>query len=150
MLDVRIQTTATLDDKGRLSLPVELRGALEYRKVDRIVLHWFRGSIWGWTPDDYKRHAEGRLEGHDPFAPEVVDFVHAFLALNEEVKVDGAGRIRVPNELRELAGIDREVRIFSAAGRLELWDPGRWKQRLLEVQERGPTLPQLPATGGAA
>jgi MraZ protein len=149
MLDVRIQATATLDEKGRLSLPSELRGALDYRKVDRIVLHWFRGSIWGWTPEDYKRHAEGRLEGHDPFASDTVDFVHAFLALNEEVRIDQAGRIRVPNELRELAGIDREVRLFSAAGRLELWDPGRWKKRLLEVQERPPTLPAAPV-GGAA
>jgi len=149
MLDVRIQAALVLDDKGRLSLPSELRGALEYRKVDRIVLHWFRGSIWGWTPDDYKRHAEGRLEGHDLFAGDTVDFVHAFLALNEEVKVDPAGRIRVPNELRELAGIEREVRLFSAAGRLELWDPGRWKKRLLEVQERPPTLPAAPS-GGAA
>jgi MraZ protein len=140
MLKVRCQANATVDVKGRLSLPAQLRRSLEVNRVNSLVLCCYQGAIWGWTPEDYERSVEGRMEGMDPFAPEVVDFVHAVLAVTEEVDVDGAGRIRLPQELRELAGISKEVRVFSVLDRIEVWDAERWEQRFKSARERSPSL----------
>lgn len=144
MLGVRTQATATLDDKGRLSLPVQLRRKLESDRIGGLVLSCYRGAVWGWTPDGYQEGVEARLEGLDPFDDQVVDFVHGVLALNEEVEIDKAGRIRVPPEIRELAGLTKEVKLFSVMDRIEIWDLDRWKARFQEAQLRAPTFGGIP------
>lgn len=141
MLGIRTTATATLDDKGRLSLPASLRRKLEAERVHSLVLNCSHGAVWGWTPDDYGQEVEARLDGLDPFDPDVVDFVHGVLALNEEVEIDRSGRIRVPPDLRELAGLTKEVKLFSVAKRIEIWDLERWQQRFNEALERKPVLP---------
>jgi MraZ protein len=141
MLKVRCQAVASVDVKGRLSLPAQLRRSLEVNRVNSLVLCCYRGAIWGWTPEDYERSVESRMEGLDPFAPDVVDFVHAVLAVTEEVDVDGAGRIRLPQELRDLAGITKDVRVFSVLDRIEVWDVDRWAQRFQAARDRSPALP---------
>jgi MraZ protein len=144
MLKVRCQARATLDAKGRLSLPAPLRRALDVHRVGSIVLCCFRGAIWGWSPEDYERTVEDRMSGLDPFADDVVDFVHAVLAVSEEVSIDRSGRILLPAELRELAGLEKEVRVFSVLDRIEIWDETRWQERFAQARERGPTLPRRP------
>jgi MraZ protein len=84
------------------------------------------------------------MEGLDPFDSEVVDFVHAVLAVTEEVDVDKAGRIRLPPELRDLAGIGKDVRVFSVLDRIEIWDAARWEERFAQARERSPSLGGLP------
>ena len=144
MLKVRCQAKATVDAKGRMSLPAPLRRSLDVGRVSSLVLCCYRGAIWGWTPNDYERTVEARMEGLDPFDAEVVDFVHAVLAVSEEVDVDRAGRIRLPPELRELAGIGKDVRVFSVLDRVEIWDAARWETRFAEARERSPSLSGLP------
>lgn len=146
MLKVRCQARATLDAKGRLSLPAQLRRALEVHRVGSIVFCCFRGAIWGWAPEDYERTVEDRMAGLDPFEDGVVDFVHAVVAVCEEVQVDRSGRVLLPAELRELAGLDREVRVFSVLDRIEIWDEERWQARFAEARERSPSLPRPEAT----
>jgi MraZ protein len=73
-----------------------------------------------------------------------MDFVHAVLAVAEEVEVDKAGRMRLPAELREMAGVSREVVLFSVLDRLEIWDAARWQRRFAEARERAGALGGLP------
>lgn len=160
MLEVRTQATATLDDKGRLSLPAPLRRALEVHRVHSLVLSCVRGAVWGWAPDVYKAKVEEPMSRLDAFADPVVDFVHGVLALNEEVEVDKTGRIRVPPEIRELAGLDKEIKLFSVLDRIEIWDHGRWRERFAQAQQRSagaggmsglmpPVAPARPVGEGA-
>lgn len=149
MLKVRCQAKASLDAKGRLSLPAPLRRSLDVHRVHSLVLFCFQGAIWGWTPEDYERRVEERMEGTDPFAPDVVDFVHGVLAMSEEVDVDRSGRIRLPPELREAAGLTKEVRVFSVLDRIEIWDTGRWERRYAEAQERARSMGGMPKVAQA-
>jgi MraZ protein len=50
-----------------------------------------------------------------------------FLSQAMEVKVDGVGRISIPDPLRELAGIEEEVLFVGVWNRIELWSPSRWR-----------------------
>lgn len=144
MLKVRCQARAVVDEKGRLTLPSTLRHALEAKGINSIVLATYQDAIWGWTPDDYASGVEARLEGVDPFSSPAMDFVHAVLAVAEEVEVDKAGRMRLPAELREMAGVSREVVLFSVLDRLEIWDAARWQRRFAEARERAGALGGLP------
>ncbi len=145
MLKVRCQAKATLDAKGRLALPAPLRRSLEVHRVGSLVLSCFQGAVWAWTPEDFERSVESRMEGLDPFKPQVMDFTHAVLAVAEEVDVDKSGRIRVPPELREIAGLDREVKVFSVMDRIEIWDLQRWKERFTQATAAIPSLGGMPS-----
>lgn len=135
MLGVRTQTSALLDEKGRLSLPAPLKTRLLADRVHSLVLHCYRGAVWGWTPADFAAKVEARFTDADPFAVPNLDFVHAVLSYNDEVEIDRAGRVRIPPDLREQAGLTREVKLFSVMDRLEIWDHDRWSSRFREAQQ---------------
>jgi len=154
MLKVRTHTTARLDDKGRLSLPSKLRAALDVHRVGSLVLLSVRGALWAWTPEDFER-IEARLDGVDPFAADSLDFTHGVLATADELDVDRSGRIRIPTDLQEMAGLSREVKVISVLDRVEIWDPQRWRERhevaraASEAAGGMPAPPVRPAEEGA-
>lgn len=148
MRRVRCQATATLDAKGRLALPAPIRHGLAEDGVQSLVLSHHKGAIWAWTPQDFEQQVERPLLQADQFDQEVMDFVHAILAPAQDVDVDGAGRIRIPALLRDLAGITREVVVNSVLNRFEIWDKDRWDDRFkqsVDLTSRGSGMPRREA-----
>ncbi|WP_322170017.1 division/cell wall cluster transcriptional repressor MraZ [Acutalibacter caecimuris] len=43
-----------------------------------------------------------------------------------EVETDKQGRILIPQNLRDHAGLDKDVTVIGAAVRAEIWDTARW------------------------
>ena len=43
-----------------------------------------------------------------------------------EVEPDKQGRILIPQNLREHAGLEKDVTVIGAAVRAEIWDTARW------------------------
>ncbi len=149
VLGVRTQAALTLDDKGRLAVPSELRKAFDVARIHSLVFTAYQGSIWG-VSHETASAMEQRLAALDPFSQDALDFTHAVLGANEEVTIDNNGRIRIPTELRELVGIGREVRLISVLDRIELWEPERWKRRMREAQERVASMGGMPRAVGEA
>ncbi len=46
-----------------------------------------------------------------------------------DLELDGHGRLLLPPELREFAGLDRHAMLVGQGGRFELWDEARWTER---------------------
>jgi len=136
MLKVRCQVHATVDAKGRLALPAQLRRAMQQADETQLVLTFNQGAVWGWTPRVFEERVERPMAERDPFADDVVDFVHALLAPAQDIDVDNQGRIRIPPPLRELAGIDREVVLNSMLDRIEIWDKAAWEDRFRQSLDR--------------
>lgn len=116
----------TLDPKGRLTLPVQLREELARAGVDRLVGIAAQGSLWLFTPDDYRTIIKGRVRGMDPFSPKTALFLRAVVSTNQTMPIDSAGRVLIPAHLRELAHLEREVVCFSSLDWIEVWDKSRW------------------------
>ena len=142
MLNVRCQVRATLDAKGRLALPAPLRRAGLGAEVTALVMTFHGGALWAYTPAQYARTVEEPLMKLDPFAEEVKDFVHALCAT--DVDVDGQGRVRVPQILRELAGLKKEVMLISTMGRLEIWDREIWEGEFRQAMARKQSRNGMP------
>jgi MraZ protein len=51
--------------------------------------------------------------------------------------IDAQGRISVPPQLREGAGIQREVVVVGALDHAEIWDPGNWRDELARTAGGG-------------
>lgn len=144
MLKVRCQAHATLDDKGRLALPSPLRVALAGAKIERLVLVFNHGAVWGWDETTFAERVEGPMLEADPFAQDVLDFSHALLATAQDADIDGQGRIRVPQLLRELGGLDKEVVVNSLLDRVEIWDKVRWEERFQQSLSRAGQMSGMP------
>jgi len=46
-----------------------------------------------------------------------------------EMELDGHGRVSVPQELREFAGLDTRGMLIGQGNHFELWDETRWNGR---------------------
>jgi MraZ protein len=46
-----------------------------------------------------------------------------------DVELDGQGRVLVPPELREFAGLEQRGMLIGQGNRFELWDETRWNGR---------------------
>ena len=151
-IKARCQQSCTIDAKGRLALPAPIRRALEELGQSSLVLTSSAGrdgdSVWGWTVGDYEASVESKMEDLDPFANDVQDFAHAIMASAQDIEVDNAGRIRIPQPLRESAGLDREVVVFVVMGHLEIWDKATWERRAETARTRQQARRGMPTGQG--
>jgi transcriptional regulator MraZ len=115
----------TIDPKGRLSIPSRYREDLMARGVTMLVLSEGDHCVWAFPLDAWEQ-LEERLRQHPQLSPERRNVVRVMVASAKECPVDRAGRTLVPPELREFAGLKREVVITGALEWFEIWSRERW------------------------
>jgi len=119
----------TLDAKGRLSIPTRHRDALIEQAEGKLTLTRHRDPCLLLYP---RPAWEAKREEVDKF-PASVDWLKRLLLGNaQNVDIDGAGRILIAPELREAAGLTREVMLLGMGRYFELWDVGEYKRREAE------------------
>jgi MraZ protein len=148
MLKVRCQARVTVDVKGRLQLPAVLRKALQTSQVQSFVLTHHDGAIWGWTPEDFEARVEGPLDNRDAFDREVIDFARSLLGAASDVDIDAQGRIRIPQHLQEIAGLEKDAVVISLLHRIEVWDRTRWEETFKRSVDRVSTRSGMPPAQG--
>jgi MraZ protein len=115
----------TIDPKGRLSIPSRYREELAARRIDTLVLSEGDHCVSAFPLDEWER-LEEILRKHSPFSPDRRNVARVMVASAKECPVDRAGRILVPPELREFAGLKRDVMIAGALDLFEIWSRDRW------------------------
>ncbi|HZX60723.1 MAG: division/cell wall cluster transcriptional repressor MraZ [candidate division NC10 bacterium] len=119
----------TIDEKGRLSIPSRFRQALKQRKQRILVLTDFDTCVTAYPLDVWAR-LEEKIQNQSNFEKDVRAFLRLFYSGAGETPVDGQGRILIPPQHREKAGLRRDVVIVGALNRIEIWDRERWEQFL--------------------
>ncbi len=111
-----------IDAKGRLTVPSQLRKELgEVCYVVRGPKEYLNVySAEGW--EKFCSRFEGQTQSR---AGELMRFLFANAATCE---IDGQGRILLPAELREYAGIGKNVTVVGLPGRVEIWDSERYHE----------------------
>lgn len=124
-----------LDAKSRITVPRKLRKVMV--ENDHITWHVTRG--YDTNLYLYHKAAWGDLvEWIDSLPardPRVHDFMRLVFGCAAEVRMDGQGRVPIPQHLRDLAGLKKDVVLAGMGGRLELWDRGAWD---MHEQTNGP------------
>ncbi len=119
----------TLDDKGRISLPVEFRRVVGAREQASVVLTNFisEGSrcIEGFAIDAWEDFEE-RLREKSRFSSKLQRLENFYLSRASECVVDGNGRMLVPAYLRSYAGLEREVVFTASIHGFRMWDKRVW------------------------
>ncbi|GAB6166315.1 division/cell wall cluster transcriptional repressor MraZ [Thermostilla marina] len=128
------QYTRAIDDKQRIAMPKRLRDAFGTSKGDHLyVSPGLDGSLSVYDEASLSAFAD-RLANASPTNRDVRDFTRIFYALTEVVEIDSQGRIRIPQNLIELAGMTKEVVLVGARDHVEIWAAQRWREYLAAKQ----------------
>lgn len=104
-----------IDDKGRLTLPAQMRKALlaggSLVVMDGRAVIWDEPTYQRAVDELNERVASGDLTGTQ---------VRAFLSSTHPVSPDAQGRIVIPHPVRIEAGLDRDVLVLGAGPRIEI------------------------------
>jgi MraZ protein len=117
----------TIDPKGRLSIPARYREELVARNITTLILTEGDHCVWAFPMDEWQQ-LEQRLLQHPQLSPERRSVVRVMVASAKECPVDRAGRALVPPELRDFAGLKRDVMIAGALDHFEIWSRDRWAE----------------------
>lgn len=148
LLKVRCKSEVTIDAKGRLTLPAKIRGALDElpaRPGQLVVGPDPEGCLLAWVPDHFDEKLGGRVEAGDPLDPDLRDWAYGNVVDYEDLEIDPSGRINLPKNMRDQAGLTRDCVVFVLLGRIEIWDRERWQARSAQAQAAPKRAAPLPS-----
>ncbi len=115
----------TLDDKGRLSLPAKLRAGLPGNVL--VVTQGVDACLWLFTPERWNALSEQLFSSTSLFHQQARIIQRRIIAPAQEVEIDKAGRLAIPQSLREYAGLAKDCIVLGITKRLEIWDADAYK-----------------------
>ncbi|MBQ8563658.1 MAG: division/cell wall cluster transcriptional repressor MraZ [Firmicutes bacterium] len=115
-------THNSIDEKNRVIVPSKLRAELGVRCV---LTKGLDTCLNIYTMTDWDRQMEKitRLPESDP---KVRAFIRHFCGNAVECELDKQGRIVIPQELKDYAGIDKDLVTIGAMSKIELWSRDIW------------------------
>jgi MraZ protein len=112
----------SLDAKGRVILPARYRDQLA---EGAFVTKGRGGCLAVFPPEEFENVASGVREQARRGAKEL-NAARTFFSGTHEIRPDKQGRVALPPNLREFAGLTREVVLAGVFSRIEIWDRDRW------------------------
>lgn len=128
--------THTMDDKNRVSLPAKFRKEMG-KKV--ILAPGLDGCVSMYTETEWKKFSERLSEG-SVLRSDDRNFNRYIFGGAIESDVDTAGRILIPDFLKEKASLGTKISIIGVQNRAELWNEKKWKEFKKSVESQADTL----------
>lgn len=111
-----------LDEKGRLIMPAKFRDEL----AEGVVLT--RGQdrcIYVFSNAEFEE-LHDRIRQAPVTSKQARDYLRLLLSGAHDQVPDKQNRITIPQQLRQYAGLDRELAVIGAGTRAEIWDAEAW------------------------
>ena len=119
----------TLDAKGRLAIPSRHRERIITRADGKLVATVDRDYCLLIYPLPDWEELERKLVRLPSLHKDARRLQRLLLGYASELEMDNQGRILLPRELREFAGLERQAMLIGQGLKLELWDEQRWTER---------------------
>ena len=119
----------TIDAKSRLIIPSKFR---EILGDEFVVSRGMDGCLFVYANEDWKVF-EAKLASLPLINQEARQFARFFLSGAQYVTVDKQGRILMPQDLREFAGLEKDVVLAGMGGRIEIWSLEKWEENSSQV-----------------
>ncbi len=128
----------TLDSKKRLSLPAKFR-----KEVGRkVVLTRGLDTCLFMFPEKAWQNIAGKLASLPFGAADTRGMSRFLLAGAVETEVDGAGRILVPEYLKEFADLRSRVVLAGVSDRVEIWNEKNWDEYKRRIEKGADQMAQ--------
>ena len=123
----------TLDNKGRLTIPARFREVLDSRSDNCLVVTNHDTCLWAFAREDW-RVIEEKASNLPQFDRAVNTYLRYFISGAVECPIK-QGRISLPIDLREIAGLEKEVVLVGELKRFEIWEKEKWEEEFKRVRE---------------
>ena len=140
-----------VDKKGRVSVPSTFRAALTGQAFQGVVAYrsFTSACIEGCGMDFMERLSDG-AQSLDAFSSEQENLSALIFADARQLAWDPEGRIALPLDIMEHAGITETVAFVGKGQTFQIWQPEAYKLVEAEIRARAlqsrPTLPLRPKT----
>lgn len=122
-----------LDPKKRLSVPSKLRKEIGEKAVLtrglESCLFLFSMSEWEKVAEKISQLPMGQKDSRG--------FARLLLSGASEVELDQLGRVLIPDNLRDYAGLQKAVIVAGVGKRLEIWDENKWNVYKRDIERNG-------------
>lgn len=134
-----------IDKKGRVSVPKPFRDYFEGQDfVGLYAYPLFKVAAIEACGEDFMVRLGESLEDLDLFSDEHDDLAAVILENAHPLPFDPEGRVVLPKELLDFAGIADSVLFVGRGARLQMWEPAAYeinrKQAFERARSRGATL----------
>ncbi len=137
----------SVDQKGRIAMPARHRDALQNLCAGQLVvtrdlslpcLLVFPMPAWERLEQDLEK-----LSNTNPVHQRIKRILMGFAT---EIELDSAGRMLLPQVLREQCGMSKDAMLVGQGKVFQLWDAGRWDEQIrVDIEAHGTDTAELPA-----
>lgn len=121
----------TIDEKGRVSVPVKYR---EQLSEGLVVTRGLDHCLWIYTKPEWEKIA-GKLAALPISQKKSRAFARLMLAGAWDAELDSQGRIVLPEYLRTYSSLSKHVIIAGLYNRIEVWNEDSWQAYSAQTQE---------------
>ncbi len=118
----------TIDRKGRLILPSKFRDAAKTNFIERFYITRGLDKCLFMFSEEEWRTQEQKLKAMPFTRQQSRTFNRLYFSGAVEIVPDKQGRILIPQNLKEFAGIKKEVMIVGVSSRIDIWASDQWQQ----------------------
>lgn len=119
-----------LDTKGRIIVPSKFRELLDEQFV---ITRGLDRCLFAYTVDEWSR-IEEKLKALPLTKKDARKFTRLFFSGATNVEIDKQGRINIPQNLREYAGLLKDCTVIGVSSRIEIWDSAAWEDFYTESE----------------
>ena len=112
----------TIDEKNRISVPKIFRQELS---AGSVLTKGLDGCLFIFTSDSWQKLVD-KLQTLPLTSKAARDFLRLLTYHATPLDTDKLGRTRLPDSLKQLAGISKDVVFAGALTRVELWDKKKY------------------------
>ena len=112
----------TIDPKGRVIIPAKFRENLGSQFV---ITKGLDGCLYGYPYDTWEEVGKNFQESMKA-NKEARKFSRFFFASASSCDIDKQGRILIPANLRDYAGLKKDVVLAGNLTHIEIWDKDKW------------------------
>lgn len=113
-----------VDEKGRMIFPAKLRDELGEQFV---VTRWLDDCLVVFSQEEWENICAKLKEQPIGKSRDIQRYLFANACT---VEPDKQGRILIPSNLRERAGLTKDVAVIGVMNRAEIWDKDRWLKQV--------------------
>ena len=118
-----------VDAKGRVSVPADFRSVVRGGPFDGIIV-WpsFDGPFLEGGGQALLERYQALIEEMDPYDEARIAFERAIFGAAKPLSFDANGRVTLPKELSDHAGLDGKATFVGLGSRFEIWNPERYAE----------------------